>query len=68
MPKLATFGTRLKVLIMVFLAFKTLDLVKKVASFFWHEMESPNNALKSLKMHYLDFRSSAKIGTGKFDH
>ena len=32
--ELATFGTRLKVLIMVFLAFETFDLVKKVASSF----------------------------------
>jgi hypothetical protein len=30
------FGTRSKVLIMVFLALKAFDLVKKVASSFWH--------------------------------
>jgi hypothetical protein len=30
------FGTRSKVLIMEFLAFKTFNLVKKFASFFWH--------------------------------
>jgi hypothetical protein len=42
------FGTRLKVLIMVFLACKTFDLVKKVASSFWHYIKSLNNALKSL--------------------
>jgi hypothetical protein len=32
--ELATFGTRSKVIIMVFLAFKTFDLVEKVASSF----------------------------------
>jgi hypothetical protein len=53
---------------MEFWAFKTFDLEKKLQVIFWHLMKSPNNALKSLKKHYLDFRSSAKIGTGNFDN
>jgi hypothetical protein len=60
-------GTRSKVLIMVFLAFKTFDPLKKVAIFLGTRSKV-YNALKSLNNAFLNFRSSAKIGTGNFDH
>jgi hypothetical protein len=52
---------------MVFLAFKTFDPLKKVAIFLGTRSKV-YNALKSLNNAFLNFRSSAKIGTGNFDH